>query len=161
MSFSACISVFLISKEERVCPETSTYISLAWLGYMVILASGDTENRRADFTLKRSQDLLVRKSGVTCFGRAQLLDVPVCRVAPISKSSDLVSILLHPALCPRAWSLWLHSFLWHHWLNGHGFEQTLGGSEGQGSLASCSPWGLFKELDTTEWLNTTFLCQVL
>ena len=29
---------------------------------------------------------------------------------------------------------------WHHWLNGHEFEQTLGDSEGQGSLACCSPW---------------------
>ena len=25
--------------------------------------------------------------------------------------------------------------------NGHEFEQTLGESEGQGSLACCSPWG--------------------
>ena len=25
---------------------------------------------------------------------------------------------------------------WHHWLNGHEFEQTLGDSEGQGSLAA-------------------------
>ena len=24
---------------------------------------------------------------------------------------------------------------WHHWLHGHEFEQTLGDSEGQGSLA--------------------------
>ena len=31
---------------------------------------------------------------------------------------------------------------WHHWLNRHEFEQTLGDSEGQGSLACCSPWGL-------------------
>ena len=30
---------------------------------------------------------------------------------------------------------------WHHWLNGRKFEQTLGDSEGQGSLACCSPWG--------------------
>ena len=29
---------------------------------------------------------------------------------------------------------------WHHRLNGHEFEQTLGDSEGQGSLVSCSPW---------------------
>ena len=29
---------------------------------------------------------------------------------------------------------------WHHQLNGHEFEQTLGDSEGQGSLACCSPW---------------------
>ena len=35
---------------------------------------------------------------------------------------------------------------WHHQLNGHEIEQTLGDSEGQGSLACCSPWG-HKELD--------------
>ena len=37
---------------------------------------------------------------------------------------------------------------WHHWLNRHEFEQAPGDSEGQGSLACCSPWG-HKELDTT------------
>ena len=30
---------------------------------------------------------------------------------------------------------------WHHQLNGHESEQTLGDSEGHGSLACCSPWG--------------------
>ena len=30
---------------------------------------------------------------------------------------------------------------WHHWLNGHEFEQVLGVGGGQGSLACCSPWG--------------------
>ena len=30
---------------------------------------------------------------------------------------------------------------WHHWLNGHEFEQILGDSEGQGSLACCHSWG--------------------
>ena len=34
-------------------------------------------------------------------------------------------------------------------LNGHEFEKTPGDSEGQGSLACCSPWG-HKELDMTE-----------
>ena len=29
---------------------------------------------------------------------------------------------------------------WYHRLNGHEFEQTLEDSEGQGSLACCSPW---------------------
>ena len=28
---------------------------------------------------------------------------------------------------------------WHHQLNGHDLEQTPGDSEGQGSLACCSP----------------------
>ena len=41
---------------------------------------------------------------------------------------------------------------WHHQLNGHGFEQTPGDSEGQGGLACCSSWGC-KESDTTEQLN--------
>ena len=30
---------------------------------------------------------------------------------------------------------------WHNWLTGHEFEQTPGDTEGQGSLACCSPWG--------------------
>ena len=29
---------------------------------------------------------------------------------------------------------------WHHWLNGHEFEQTQGDGEGQGSLVCCSSW---------------------
>ena len=36
----------------------------------------------------------------------------------------------------------------HHQLNGHEFEQTPGDSEGQGSLACCSPWGC-QESDMT------------
>ena len=40
----------------------------------------------------------------------------------------------------------------HHWLNGHEFGQTLGDSEGQGSLACCSSRGC-KELDLTYRLN--------
>ena len=43
---------------------------------------------------------------------------------------------------------------WHHWLNGHESEQTLGDGEGQGSLVCCRPWSR-RESDTTEWLNWT------
>ena len=42
---------------------------------------------------------------------------------------------------------------WHHQLNGHEFGQTLGDSEGQGSLACCSPWG-HEEMDMTEQLKS-------
>ena len=41
---------------------------------------------------------------------------------------------------------------WHHQLNGHEFEQTLGDGEGQGGLVCCSPRGR-KQSDTTERLN--------
>ena len=42
---------------------------------------------------------------------------------------------------------------WHHWLNGHEFEQAPGDGEGQRRLVCCSLWGC-KELDTTEGLNS-------
>ena len=38
---------------------------------------------------------------------------------------------------------------WHHWLDGHEFEQT-----GQPSLACCNPW-CCKESDMIGWLNWT------
>ena len=41
---------------------------------------------------------------------------------------------------------------WHHWLDGHEFEQAPGDGERQGSLEQCSPWG-HKESSMTERLN--------
>ena len=45
---------------------------------------------------------------------------------------------------------------WHHWLDGHESEWTLGVVDGQGGLACCDSWGR-KELDMTEWQNWTEL----
>ena len=42
---------------------------------------------------------------------------------------------------------------WYHWFNGREFEQTLGDSEGQGSLTCCNPRS-HKELDSN-WTTTT------
>ena len=41
---------------------------------------------------------------------------------------------------------------WHHWLNGHEFDQVSGDSKRQWSLVCCSWWG-HKESDTTQRLN--------
>ena len=41
---------------------------------------------------------------------------------------------------------------WHHRLDGHEFEQAPGVGDGQGSLASCGPWGR-KESDMTKWMK--------
>ena len=48
---------------------------------------------------------------------------------------------------------------WHHWLNGHESEWTLGYGDGQGGLACCDSWG-HKESDMTERLNWTELMLV-
>ena len=42
---------------------------------------------------------------------------------------------------------------WHHWVNGHEFEQALGNGEGQGSLVCCSSW-YRKELGLRDWATT-------
>ena len=47
---------------------------------------------------------------------------------------------------------------WHHQLNGHEFEQALGVGDGQGSLASCSPW-VRRQLNMTERLSFTHFTQ--
>ena len=41
---------------------------------------------------------------------------------------------------------------WHHWLNGHEFEQVLGDGVGQGSLVCCSLWSC-KRSDITKQPN--------
>ena len=44
---------------------------------------------------------------------------------------------------------------WHHWLDEHEFEKSLGVSDGQGSLACCSPWGCRVRRDWTTEPNWT------
>ena len=40
---------------------------------------------------------------------------------------------------------------WHHWLNGHEFEQALGFDDGQGSLACWSPWVAKRWRPLSDW----------
>ena len=47
----------------------------------------------------------------------------------------------------RGWDGWMVSLT-----HVYEFIQTIGDTEGQGSLSCCSPWGP-KELDMTKWLN--------
>ena len=47
---------------------------------------------------------------------------------------------------------------WHHWLDGHEFEQAPGVGDRQGSLVYCSPW-CYKELDikSLNWMSSVQL----
>ena len=46
---------------------------------------------------------------------------------------------------------------WHHWLNGQEFEPTLGDSEGQRSLACCSPRGPKSRTRLSDWPWSWFM----
>ena len=43
---------------------------------------------------------------------------------------------------------------WHHQLDGHDFEQTLGDGEGQGSVVCCSPWVAKNWMWLSDWTDT-------
>ena len=45
---------------------------------------------------------------------------------------------------------------WHHWLDGHKSEWTLGVGDGQGGLAVCSPWG-HTESETEWWAELDWM----
>ena len=40
---------------------------------------------------------------------------------------------------------------WHHWINGHEFEQAPGVGDGQGYLARCSPWVAKSWTQLSDW----------
>ena len=40
---------------------------------------------------------------------------------------------------------------WHHWLDGHEFEQALGVGDGQGSLVCFSPWVMKSQTWLSDW----------
>ena len=47
---------------------------------------------------------------------------------------------------------------WHHWLDGHEFEQTPGVSDAQENLVYCSPWAAKSQTglsNWTDWLTDT------
>ena len=44
---------------------------------------------------------------------------------------------------------------WHHWLNGHEFEQTPGASDGQGSRVCCRAWGAKSWTRLSDWTTVT------
>ena len=93
-------------------------------------------------------------------GKVQSLNHWTTREAPIcvAQVQSPVWLFVAPWTAGEDWGQGLKGATedemigWHHPLNGHDFEQTLGDSEGQGGLACCSPRG-GKESDTTEQLS--------
>ena len=46
---------------------------------------------------------------------------------------------------------------WHHWFNGHGFQQAPRVGDGQGSLACCSPWVTGSQTGLSDWTKGEFV----
>ena len=109
---------------------------------------------RVPWTARRSNQFIIKEISAECS-----LEGLVLKVFPILWPPDAKSWLIWKD--PDVGKDWRQEqkgmteeemVVWHHRPDGHEFEQAAGVGDGQGSLASCSPWG-FKELDTPEWLN--------
>ena len=49
---------------------------------------------------------------------------------------------------------------WHHWLDGHEFEQAPGVGDGQGGLVCCGPWGLKESAWLSNWTELNYLFKI-
>ena len=80
--------------------------------------------------------------------------------APILRPPDTKSCLIGKDLNPgkdwgqKKWAAEDEIVGWHHWFN-HKFEQIPGDSEGQGSLACCSPCLAKSEMWPYDWTTIT------
>ena len=74
--------------------------------------------------------------------------------ASILWASDVKSHLMENTLIPGKGMTEDEMVGWHHWLDGHEFEQTPGDNERWGRLACCIPWD-HRELDMmNDWTRT-------
>ena len=74
---------------------------------------------------------------------------PEAELSVCSRRSKRPETLMLGKIKEEKWATENEMVRCHHRLNEHEFEQSLGESEGQGSLACCNLWGC-KELDMTE-----------
>ena len=113
---------------------------------------------RVPWTAKRSNQSILKeinpeyslKDWCCPFDKAPILRPPDVKSWLIGKDSDAGKDWGQE----EKWVTEDEMFEWHHHLSGHEIEQTLGFSEGKGSLVCYCPW-VHKESDTTERLNNS------
>ena len=108
------------------------------------------DSRESPWTARRSNQSILKKisSGYSLEGLMLRLKLQV--LWPLDGRTDSLEKTLMPGKIEGRTEDEMVG--WHHWLNGHEFEQAPGIGDGQGSLACYSPWGC-KESDMPEQLN--------
>ena len=122
----------------------------------MLLKCGIGEDSRVPWTARRSNQSILKEispehslEGLMLKLKLQYFDHLICRADSLEKTLVLENI---EGRKKEKGTTEDEMVGWHHQLNRHEFEQALGVSEGQGSLACCSPWGC-KQSDRTEQLN--------
>ena len=110
---------------------------------------------RVPWTARRSNQSILKEISPEYSLEGLMLKLKLQNVGHLLRRTDSLEKTLMPGMIEEEKGKTEDEMVgWHHWLNGHEFEQTPGVGDGQGSLACCSSWGR-KESDTTERLNWT------
>ena len=107
----------------------------------MLLNCGVGENSRVPWTARRSNQSILKEISPEYSLESLMLKLKLQWFGHLVQSADLLenTLMLGKIKGRRIRGKQDEMVGWHHRLNGHEFEQTLGDSEGQGSLGSCSP----------------------
>ena len=118
-----------------------------WCFWTVVL-----ENFRVPWTARRSNQSILKEISPGCSLEGLMLRLKLQYFGHLMQRADSLEKTLMLGKIEGRRRRGRQMVGWHHWLNGHEFEQVPGVGDGQGGLACCSP-RVCKESDTTEWLN--------
>ena len=108
---------------------------------------------RVPWTVRRSNQSVVKEISPEYSSEGQMLELKLQYFGHLMQRTDSLGKTLMLGKIEdrrRGWQ----RMRWHHWLYGHEFEQAMGVSDRQGSLACCSSWG-HQESDMCEGLKWT------
>jgi len=111
---------------------------------------------RVPWTTRRSNQSILKEISPGISLEGMMLKLKLQYVGHLMRRADsLEKTLMLGGIGARRKRGWQRMMAgWHHRLNGHEFEWTLGDGDGQGGLACCNSWG-HKESDMTGQLNWT------
>ena len=136
------------SKGETTCLTTSQNPSLwhpSWLNKACTTGKDSESEWLAKDNLETNFNIIKPKTASHMTELFSWVPLPYC--SPLGCPFPIKSLVLSDPDSGKDWGQEEKGMTedemvaWHHWLNGHEFDQNLEDSEKQESLACCSPWG--------------------
>ena len=111
---------------------------------------------RVPWTARRSDQSILKEISPGCSLEGLMLKLELQYFGHLIGKADSLekTLMLGKIECKRRRGQQRMRVAWHHQLEGHEFEQTQGDSEGQRSLACCSPQG-HEESDMNTFVTIT------
>ena len=131
-----------------------SWVPKNWFFWAVVLE----KTLESPLDCKKIQASILKEISLGCSLEVRMLKLKLQYFGHLMRRTDsFEKILMLGKIEGRRRRGWQDEMVgWHHWLDRHGFEWTLGIGDGQGGLACCGSWGR-TESGKTERLNWTDL----